>query len=589
MPRSGHLNPARHFRNISSLARFIDESHDADETYQLLTQGVCQHSQWDLSSIQVLDLEAGLAIPIVRHDPFNPSDLAGFPGWDARLSPVGKVLENGEPLILRDAAAQDEFPGFQADAIRRKYHTTVIIPLEVRDVHRRQMVYSVASRQLVDVDETDLSFLQCVAELATIAVRKMRKLEQQQKQAQRLRAILEHMTASLTKTLDTEAAGTLAVGLSSLFPAGWLAVDLTSGRGLFDPDVPPPVALASPRRMPEELIAAALAARGLASGTEMDLTVAGNALRAEVSPLQIDGSHVGALFFFLDAPLSDHERIAAQAGRLALSSFILRSFIDFKSCRVTARRLMSRLFSGHWQDREELLDEAHRLDFDLDAPLRLLMLRVPQTDPTEGVDDGVHSFILRTAQLLFGPAVSCLLDGNLILLLDDSSSAAETKQAMFLSRVRSLLPPQTGLVMSAQVQKIEQLKKAKETCEATLDVAQSMSASGWVTPVNVGEFPALMASAEMPKVEAFLQNVLPEALTAPARKAEVALRTIETFLDTGRRYQEAADRLDIHVSTLRYRLEQLSHQHGLNFDDSDKCFELDLAIRLHRLRFSYGT
>ncbi|MEX0302239.1 MAG: helix-turn-helix domain-containing protein [Leisingera sp.] len=586
MPRSGKPNLAHHFRNISSLARFIDESQDAEETYLLLTSGVCQHSQWDLSSIQVLDPEAGLAIPIVRHDPFNKSDLTGFPGWDATLSPVGKVLEKGEPLILKDAAVQDEFPGFRDDAIRRSYHTTVMIPLEVRDAQRRQMVYSVASRQVVSVDETDLSFLQCVAELVTIAVRKMRKLEEQQKQAERMRAILDNMTSSLTKTLDTEAAGTLAAGLSNLFPAGWLAVDLTSGRGLFDPEVPPPVTLASARRVPEDLISAAIAARGLTSGTVTDLTVAGSTIRAEVNPLQIDGSHVGALFFFRTGPLSDHERIAAQAGRLALSSFILRSFIEFKSRRVTARRLLSRLFSGDWRDREEMLDEAHRLDFDLQAPLRLVVLRLPGDG---GIDDGIHSFILRSAQSVFGASVSCLLDGDLVLLLDDRTGEAVRQQGLFLSRVRSLLPEGTALVMSELVETFEDLPKARETCANTLEVAQSMQASGWVTPVKVGEFPALMASAEMAKVEAYLGSVLPGLLSGTGRKAQVAAETIETFLSTGRRYQEAADALGIHVSTLRYRLEQLSDQHGLDFDDSDKCFELDLAIRLRKLINSYDT
>ncbi|MFK7938666.1 MAG: hypothetical protein AB8B82_04755, partial [Roseovarius sp.] len=104
---------AAHFRNISELARLIDGSQDADESYRLLTQGVCDHSRWDISSIQVLDLEAGLAIPIVRHDPFNGHSLKNIVGWDANTSPVGQVLKDGEPLIIPDAAAQKVYPGFR--------------------------------------------------------------------------------------------------------------------------------------------------------------------------------------------------------------------------------------------------------------------------------------------------------------------------------------------------------------------------------------------------------------------------------------------------------------------------------------------
>ena len=116
-----------------------------------------------------------------------------------------------------------------------------------------------------------------------------------------------------------------------------------------------------------------------------------------------------------------------------------------------------------------------------------------------------------------------------------------------------------------------------------------MDASGWVTPVKVGEFPTLMASADRPKVQAFLDSVLPGAFAGQDRKAKVARRTIEVFLETGRRYQETADKLGIHVSTLRYRLEQLGDQHDLDFTDSDRCFELELAIRLAKIKNSYES
>ena len=456
---------ADHFRNITNLARFIDTSQDAEETYRHLTRGVCEHSQWDLSSIQVLDLEAGLAIPIARHDPSSDGQQGNFPAWDAKTSPVSQVLKEGRPLILPDAAAQDEFPGYREDALTRGYHTAVIIPLEVRDAERRPMVYSVASRQKIELDVADLSFLQCVAELTTIAVRKMRKLDQERAEVGRMRRILESMSSSLATTLDSEAAGSLATGLSNLFPAGWLAVDLTSGRGLFDPEVPPPIPLASARRLPEGLVTAALAARGQPSGIAMSVSVADASFDAEVSPLQIDGSHVGALFLFRETTPSDHERIAAQAGHLALSAFILRNFVEFKSRRVTARRLLSRLLSGEGWDREEVQDESDQLDFDLRSPCRFLVLRLPNGSD---IDDGTHSFILRSAQAAFGPAISCLLDGALILLLSDQEGQAPRQQSQFLASIRLFLPENALLVLSDLVLEIDQLPKVYETLQQHL-------------------------------------------------------------------------------------------------------------------------
>ncbi len=575
-----------HYRNIANLARFIDAGHDAEEIYLHLTHGVCEHSQWDLSSIQVLDTDANLAIPIARHDPQDADNQNTLAAWDARTSPVSRVLSEGNPLILDDATKQDEFPGFRDDAIQRGYHTAVIIPLEVRDSHDRPMVYTVISRKVVEVTQDDLGFLQCVSDLASIAVRKITRLAGEQRQAQRLRGILESMTTSLTNSLDYEAAGSLASNLSKLFPSGWLAVDLTSGRGLFDPDTPPPVPLVSMRRIPSDLISAALKFRDYPSGTQVDLNVDGTRVRGQVSPLRIDGNHVGALFFFRDAPLSDNERIAAQAGRVALSSFILRGFVEFRSRRVTARRLLSKVLSGEWKDRDELLDEAHQLDFDLGAPSRMLVIRPPAGAQ---LDDGSHSFILRNAQSTFGSAISCFVDGSLVMLLGYGNTFDQQQRDRFLTRIRPFLPQETVLVLSDVAEDINMLPKVHETCSITLDFARSAKASGWVTPLNLGEFPSLAASMDAGKMQGFVERVLPENLMTKSRKAAVAVETLEMFLRHGRRYQEAADHLGIHVSTLRYRLEQLSDQYEMNFDDPDQCFELELAIRLRKLENSYDT
>lgn len=574
------------YQNISGLARFIDTAHDAEEIYLHLTRGVCEHSQWDLSSIQVLDQDAKLAIPIVRHDPADAENQNALAAWDARTSPVGKVLSEGKPLILQDATKQDDFPGFRDDAIKRGYHTAVIIPLDVRDNHDRPMVYTVISRKVVAVTPDDLGFLQCVSDLASIAVRKINRLERERRQSRRLRGILDSMTTSLTNSLDYEAAGSLASNLSKLFPSGWLAVDLTSGRGLFDPDTPPPVPLVTMRRIPSDLISTALKFRDSPSGSQVDLNVDGTQVQGQVSPLHIDGNHVGALFFFRDTPLSDNERIAAQAGRVALSSFILRGFVEFRARRVTARRLLSKVLNGDWNDRDELLDEAHQLDFDLGAPCRMLVVRPPAGAP---LDDGSHSFILRNAQSTFGPAISSFVAGSLVMLLSYGDTFDQQQRDRFLSRIRPFLPQGTVLVLSEVADDISLLPKIHETCSITLDFARSANATGWVTPLNLGEFPSLAASLDAGKMKGFVGRVLPEPLMAKSRKATVAVETLEMFLRHGRRYQEAADQLGIHVSTLRYRLEQLTDQYGMNFDDPDQCFDLELAIRLRKLENSYDS
>ncbi|MCZ4354760.1 helix-turn-helix domain-containing protein [Roseovarius aestuarii] len=576
------LATAKHFQNISELALLLDGSRDAEESYRMLTQGVCEHSQWDISSIQVLDFEAGLAIPLVRYDPANADAPDKLVGWDADKSPVRLVLKEGTPLILRDAAAQSDYPGFQQDARKRGYHTNVMIPLAVHDAQRRPMVYSVASYAILDLNAGDIGFLKCVADLVTITIRKLRSLDAERSRALRMRSILENMTASLGHALDADAAAYLASGFSSLFPAGWLAVDLTTGRGLFDTETPPPIRIENARRLPDAVMEAAMEARRHDDGLQTELRIDGTTVVTQVKALEIDNVHVGAVFFFEADLLDDDELIAAQAGRLALSAFILRNFAEFRTRRVTARRLIKRLLLNDLREREEIMQEAHQLDFDLTTPCRMLVIRADAE-----TDDGTQSFLLRTAQSVFGPAISCQLDGNLIFLLSDSGADIAKCRSLFLKRVHLFLPPDAALVLSAAHNVMESLAQAHQTCLNSLDVARSMKTTGWITPINIGEFNGLMASLDSARLSEFVGGALPEALMGTSRKAAVARQTIDAFLRSGRRYADAAAQLGIHVSTLRYRLEQLTDQHDLKLDDPDRCFEIELAIRLMNLKNSY--
>ena len=574
------------FQSISELANFIDASKNHEETLLRLTHGVCGHSDWDISSIQVLDPVRERSIPIMRYDPLFQDAHLPLDGWHLDHSPIGQVLQSGHPLVLPDAANQDDFPAFRDDALRRKYHTVVILPLKVKDDDGRAMVYSVASRDVIKLTDADLGFLKCIADLTNIAFRKMRALRDEALKTERMRDIVERITTSLTNSLDTEASGSLASDLSGLFPSGWLAVDLTSGRVLLDPENPPPVPVDGSRRVPEFLVTAALAVREEPNAAR-DIQIGGRSIKAQVRSLMIDGSHVGALFFFESNPLSDSERLAADAGRLALSSFILRRFVEFKSRRGTAKRLISKLFEQDWRDIEDIEDEAHRLDFDLSQPTRLLVMQTP-TDALP--DDGAQSSILRSAQAVFGPALFCVIDTDIILLLTDhGQSFGPEAQAKFLSRIRPFIDSGTLLTMSQTQPRIEDIAASKAFCARTLQVARKLNVQGWVSPTTVGEFPALMASSTAGAVDEFLKNVLMPLLGSTPRRSVVVLETLNVFLKSGRRYQEAADELGVHVSTLRYRVEKIAAEHGIDFSNHDVCFDLECAIRVYQLQNSYET
>ncbi len=588
MARTEASDDAGKFHKVSEIARLIHDSHDLTEILHRLAEGVCLHSSWASSSIQALDPARQTTTPIVRYDPYRPDAESRPEEWDAAGSPLTRIVETGQPLILEDASQQDKYTGFRSDALRRGYRTVVMIPLRFPDTKGRAIVFTVKSHEVVAVDDAEMGFLQCLADLADIAVRRMQILHREAKESQNLRDIIGNLTTALATSLDTEHTNDLFTVLSRLFPCGWFAIDLTAGRAIFDSAATPPTLTGMLAGPDETLIRQALRADAAIDGQDIRIQVETDTPRpARMTSLVIDGKSVGALFLLGSDDLTSHAAIGAQAGRFALSTLILRGYLAFQIRSHTAQRLMKRLFAGAVANHEELLEDAGLLGLDITGHTRLIAV---SCSDRRDLDEGVHVYINRKAQQSFGAAISCIVDRKMFLLVRDTKDINDPmRRDEFLRSIQSVLARPPTIVRAEPITRMQAIGSAFDICKRNLKLAESMHAEGWVSGGVIGSFPTLMSSVSDAVAQEFLARSIEPIHDNGSPKGEVAIETLRTFLSSGRRLQETADSLGIHVSTLRYRLERLSERHDLDFTDSEKCFELELALRLHYLRNSYQT
>lgn len=577
---------AQKFRKVSEIANLIHNSQDLEDVLQRLTEGVCMHSEWSTSSIQALDMNRKITMPIVRYDPFRPHSEALMREWEASESPLVRIVETGKPLIMPDASDQDDYPNFRNDAQYRGYRTAVLIPLKFPDAQGRAIVFSVYAFERIEVSQAEMGFLQCVADLADLAVRRMQALERESAEAQSMRDIFANLTDALASTLDWERSEDFLGLLSRLFPSTWFAVDLTTGRTLVDKSIAWPELDAVQKRTPDAIVRLALQAKSADSGESVTLWLNDSTpQRVQARGLDIDGSRVGALFLLNPHKLTPQQEIVVQAGQLALSTMLLRNYVAFRIRGQTAQRLLKRLFDKDLINQEELLEEARLLDFSLDQGMRLLAIRCPQHEP---LDDGAYSFVVGKVQQSFGHSIYCVLKGTMYFLLHDNDNLDNQKlREAFLARIRPAIPASAAITLSDSISEPNQISYAHEVCHRNLKIAESMGAKGWISGQNIGALTTLMASLSETIAEDFLSKVIEPIADGGSRKGRTALETLSAYLASGRRLQESADKLCIHVSTMRYRIERLSERHDLNLVDSAQCFELELALRLHRLRNSY--
>ncbi|GAA2105558.1 helix-turn-helix domain-containing protein [Actinomadura alba] len=85
-------------------------------------------------------------------------------------------------------------------------------------------------------------------------------------------------------------------------------------------------------------------------------------------------------------------------------------------------------------------------------------------------------------------------------------------------------------------------------------------------------------------VVGFLTSTLGPVLDYDARRGTGLVQTLETYFGSGGSLSRTAERLHIHVNTVTQRLDRIGHLLGENWQEPDRALELQLALRLHRLR-----
>lgn len=96
---------------------------------------------------------------------------------------------------------------------------------------------------------------------------------------------------------------------------------------------------------------------------------------------------------------------------------------------------------------------------------------------------------------------------------------------------------------------------------------------------KLGIFRMLAAIPDLTDVEAFVREWLGRLIDYDARRKAELVHTLTQYLEHGGNYDATAARLSVHKSTLKYRLQRIRDLTGLDLNDPDVHFNLQLATR----------
>lgn len=284
----------------------------------------------------------------------------------------------------------------------------------------------------------------------------------------------------------------------------------------------------------------------------------------------------------------DHEPDAADQQILERAALVTALLLLFQRTVADAEgrvrgELLDDLLAQPLRDVEGLRSRARRLQVDLDRPHVLVCV----DDPDAG-SGAARQRALSWARSFAGAhsGLAASRDGRIVLMLPgETAGALAATISKDLGRV---------LARPVTVGGAGPASGAAEIAAAFREAAHCASALAALGRVGDGAstaelgFVGLLLGALQPgndaDVTAFLRATIGVVADYDARRGTALLRTLECYFGAGGSLARAAEQLHVHVNTVTQRLERVTQLLGADWQKPERALEVQLALRLHRLR-----
>ena len=586
---------SRRLRSLKDISRAVNSTREPESILAAIVEAICRHSGWATSSIMSVDFDAAVSILIASYDPYSSPEDKRECRWALDTSPTMDATLEQRTVVIDDAQISTKYPGYRQDSLRRGYHTAVLVPLRADDWLGRPMVLSVAANETIPVGDDDLAFLETAAHQASIAVRNAKRIADERRWSQRLANALDTQGRLMSQVLNDASFAEVFASIEAILSRPLVAIDGTSnvvtvGRS----PCPDGVSDEEWREYVQETARATFLplVENIPNQTGrrqvIDVAPTGERLSLSVliEPLHIDGQLVGGMLVFDEPPEPDElDELIVGTVKFALSVKLMRGYVRFRSEADLRADLLRELFDGTWSDADVLATRAGHLGLDLNAPSTMLLLAAA------GVAGPSHTVLQRllegvAAQVIARSRVIADRNGFVILVqgeIDGAGRQVRRLAGRLIEECEWLGVPDAIAVLGPTVKEVEGYPAARETCSRVLTLARAASRTGVVSLSEFGPATFLLAAAGGDAARSFVTEWLSPILEYDQGHHARLEETLTSYLRSGGRPTACAAALDIHVSTLLYRMKRIEKLLMVDVRDPDSRFTLELALSLRAL------
>lgn len=593
---SGVASGNKFLRTLRDIASLINASNDYSDLLNHIVDTICNELAWTRSAIMVLDRKSGYSRLASFRDR-NTSDKYNTVSWDLISSPTLRVAETREPLILTDIQNDERFPTYQEFARQLDLKTIILLPLSCTDLEGRDMVFTVAHTENLTITDAEIDSLLTVSHLISIAVDKYKLFQAEQATNSQLRALHDSNSSLMAQVIHGCTLDEITTAIAQQIGLPVAVTDQLSDSFVWS-EFPEPLAhieeetrLAFINLLNAELRQIIATPHLHGSVTELRLAPKDtmDAIKLDVIafPLIVSNQAIGGLIVFPHVPFTDDFLLlGSQGAQHVMSAYFMRTYAPWIQETTAIAAFFRFLFDGDWHNPDQINHMAQRVGVNLTLPSYFIV-----ADLLPLIEESMALCrVVESAARQFLPNSVVFFEQQFLFLYCPVPSTGNEK---IISRIEEEIYSQiswrtdikVATTISPQCRLHDDFKQVRNHCLQAFRLARLFEKTGRVRIEDFGSFAVLISALGDSAMKDFVHKTLHPIVQHDQNKNGALLECSEQFLHHGCRYQAAADALDIHVSTLRYRLKRVQELFDLDLENNeDDRFTLSLALKIRTLQ-----
>jgi purine catabolism regulator len=295
--------------------------------------------------------------------------------------------------------------------------------------------------------------------------------------------------------------------------------------------------------------------------------------------------------------------LAGGRGAAACAVVLAREQAAASARREVELHVLDEVLDGALRSETTLLQQAKRLEHDLQAPHVAIVARVDY--PTgagpvraQGRDDlwAILDDVLAKAGAPRAGGAIWRIRQNAAEIIWPTPAVEEAERVATLVQAelaetlgQAVSGPAPGVSIGIGTARpgIAGIRRSHQEARQAISLGRRLGGAGHLTRFDrLGVYRVIFAAEALPEVGALHQETLGSLLAYDQNHDAELIRTLGAFFAARCSPKEAAERLHVHRNTVLYRLDRVRELTGYDLDDAETRLRLHLALHVHQALFA---